>query len=362
MKRVWSTVRSRFFESKLHGELTSKGDLADRMDRTSRATVPFFLMLSLSAVLATLGLIANSTATVIGAMIVAPLMSPIMSTAFGIATFDIRLVARALVTAVLGSCCVVAVGYCGVLLVGARVVGPEILARTSPSMLDLVVALAAGCAGAYAQTRPRIADSIAGVAIAVALVPPLAVTGIGLALGDKASSALGVGMEDLGLSDGGLDIAAGGFLLFLTNFVGIVIIAGLVFIVQNYGDWKKGLATLMVMMVGSYALMPPLQTALYEIYVKNRLLRIVNKNLDLDRAMNEDHKVGRIHSVSVDYRHGRVLVSVVMTADRAELDSAQAGLDRFVAQLSRDIKQEVVIQVDIEAVDIHRFTARGDEQ
>ncbi|MGS4883669.1 DUF389 domain-containing protein [Roseibium sp. MB-4] len=340
-------------------EKTDGKELAARMERFSVATFPFYLMLSLSAVLATLGLVANSTATVIGAMIIAPLMAPILSLAFGIATYDWALIRRSAVTVLAGTVCVVTIGYIGVMAIGARIVGPEILARTSPSMIDLAVALAAGCAGAYAQTRPSIADSIAGVAIAVALVPPLAVAGIGLALGSKASSEIGLRLDEFGLQDAGIDVAAGGALLFLTNLAGIIIVAALVFLLQNYGQWKKGLALLIVASLGGYFLVPPLNTALHEIYVKNRLLRLVIKNLEREPTFGSKGTEVRIQTVNVGYRNDHLFIRVDLLADRQKLAQAQEDLERFSAQLAKDIGEDVLIEVDIGAIDVMRLRALG---
>nr|WP_319385211.1 DUF389 domain-containing protein [uncultured Roseibium sp.] len=336
---------------------TKAADLTRRMKHAAKPTVPFFIMLSLSAILATLGLISNSIATVIGAMIIAPLMSPIMSVAFGVADFDFRVILIASLTVAVGVLSVIGIGFLGTILIGAYVVGSEILSRTSPSLLDLVVALAAGCAGAYAQTRPKIADSIAGVAIAVALVPPLAVTGIGLALGADLGFDVGVGFDGFGLQNGGFDIAAGGFLLFLTNFVGIIFVSTIVFVVQGYGQWKKGLAVLSALVLGSYVLLPPLQDAFYKIYVKNRVIRLIDKNLDTDRFTAIKRKGLLIHTMGVDYREGTVFVALAITAGRDGLESAQEDLDQFASQIARDVKEPVRIKVDVGAVDILTFEA-----
>lgn len=358
LQGVWFQGRS---EPDLRGT-TSPEDLTNRMKDSARSSFPFFVMLSLSAVLATLGLISNSAATVIGAMIIAPLMSPIMSTAFGVADFDLRLIARSFGTVGLGVICVLAISILGAEMIGAHVVGSEILSRTSPSLLDLVVALAAGCAGAYAQTRPKIADSIAGVAIAVALVPPLAVTGIGLALGADISFEVGVGLAGFGLQEAGFDIAAGGFLLFLTNFVGIIIVATLVFVIQGYGRWKRGLAVLIALTLGSYVLLPPLQEAFYKIYVKNRVLRLIDKSLETDHFTNLGRKKFLIHSIGVDYRGGVVYVALDVTTDRSEIEAAQVDLAAFVSQLSSDVDRPVSVKIDAGAVDILTFEASSEEK
>lgn len=173
------------------------------MNGNAIPSLGFFLMLGLSAVIATLGLISDSAPAIIGAMIIAPLMAPIVSLAFGIACLYRKLIALCALTILSGMLVVIAIGYFGVRVVGAQIAGSEILARTAPSFLDLVIALAAGCAGAFAQTRKSIMNSIAGVAIAVALVPPLAVTGVGLSLGHAAISETGASLREFGLQAGG---------------------------------------------------------------------------------------------------------------------------------------------------------------
>ena len=143
----------------------------------------FFILLISSAVIDTLGLISNSTAVVIGAMIVAPLMDPILSLAFGLAVSDGTLIRRSAVTisfgvmAVIGTASLISWGL------GISHVQSEITGRTSPNLIDLGIAIAAAVAGSFSMTCKQLSNSIAGVAIAVALVPPLCVSGIGLTLG-----------------------------------------------------------------------------------------------------------------------------------------------------------------------------------
>ena len=211
-------------------------DLSQQMRQLSIPSFAFFFMLALAATIATLGLIANSAPAVIGAMIIAPLMAPIMSLSYGLVTFDLRLTKRSILTVVAGIVLVMAVGYVSTIAFGLRIAGAEILSRTSPTLIDFGIAVAAGAAAAFSYTRRSIASSIAGVAIAVALVPPLAVSGIGLALGAKAASAPGLSMAEFGVYSGGDGIAGGAFLLFLTNLIGIIAVAILVFVCQRYGE------------------------------------------------------------------------------------------------------------------------------
>ena len=226
-------------------------ELSRTCNQTSIPSFGFYFMLSLAAIIATLGLLSNSAATIIGAMIVAPLMGPIVSAAFAIVVSDYKLLKRSAITIVLGIALTVGVAAIAAQAIGMRVVGNEILARTNPTLLDLGVAVAAGAAGAFALTRRSIANAIAGVAIAVALVPPLCVLGIGIAIGSDVALGIGLSMGDRG-------IIPGSFLLFATNLVGIVVSAGLVFLFHNYGKIQRAVGGLLVAILSMLAVSYPL--------------------------------------------------------------------------------------------------------
>ncbi len=172
----------------------------------------FTALLILASAIATFGLLADSVATVIGAMIVAPLMLPIMGLAFGISIGDRKAVVSSLVVGVSGIATTIAVGYLlsmpwWNLNVGGNA---QIMARTAPRLVDLCAALATGLAGAFGTGRRDVSDTLPGVAIAISLVPPLANVGI----------LLGAGRPDL---------AAGSMLLFVTNYLAILLTGALMF-------------------------------------------------------------------------------------------------------------------------------------
>jgi uncharacterized hydrophobic protein (TIGR00271 family) len=330
----------------------SAEDLKAQMYSNAIPSLGFFLMLALSGIIAMFGLIADSAPAIIGAMIIAPLMAPIVSVAFGVACADKHLVVLSVMTIIAGTLVVIGIAYIGVEAVGLRIAGSEILARTSPSILDLGVALAAGCAGAFAQTRPSIANSIAGVAIAVAIVPPLAVTGIGLSLGRKATSDTGISLVELGLHSGGADIASGAFLLFLTNFIGIVLVATLVFVAQRYGNWRKALIAVVVISVASFLLIPPLNQALHEIYVKNRVVRLhIKQSGWLDNSDVHSSSI-KIEKIDVKYRDDVLHVIADIFATRNNLKGAQQRIDKFQTALSAEIGEPIVVEVDIIPIDL----------
>lgn len=161
----------------------------------------YVLMCALSAGIATLGLLQSSTAVVIGAMLISPLMSPIAALGFGFASIDGQRIRDAAKVVLIGALIGIATGMILTLISPIRTPTPEILARTEPTLLDLAVALLSGIAGGYATVRGKGGTAI-GVAIATALMPPLATVGYGLGVMNPA-------------------YALGAFLLFLTNLSAI---------------------------------------------------------------------------------------------------------------------------------------------
>jgi uncharacterized hydrophobic protein (TIGR00271 family) len=241
----------------------SEEELTISREAGSIPSFGFFLLLICATVIATLGLLSNSTAVIIGAMIVAPLMNPILSMSFAIVTGNWTLYKRSWMTVSLGAICVIFFSYLISFLLPVNVVGAEILARTSPNLLDLGIAIAAGAAGAFSLTRRSIASSIAGVAIAVALVPPLCVTGIGLGIGKDIAGQVGRVIV------GDFSISADSFLLFLVNFAAITFTASMIFLSQSYGSLRKAYNKLMIWFLVIALLCGPLSGSLQEFLVGN---------------------------------------------------------------------------------------------
>jgi len=155
----------------------------ERNRRLSR----YWLLLGLSAVIATAGVVSDSTATVIGAMIIAPLMTPILGIVLGVVLTDGANLRRCLLLLAAGAAAVFAVSWLLGHLVPYPVVAAtngQVAARVTPRLVDLVAALATGSVGSVALARPDISDTLPGVAIAISLVPPLAVAGLTLQSGE----------------------------------------------------------------------------------------------------------------------------------------------------------------------------------
>ncbi len=141
----------------------------------------FWILLLLASIIASAGVVADSTATVIGAMIVAPLMTPILGTMLAVVLADRTNLVRSVALVITGAAAAIAIGYLmGVFVVGDVVAATnsQVAGRVSPSVVDLVAALATGVVGAVALARPDISDTLPGVAIAISLVPPLSVVGL----------------------------------------------------------------------------------------------------------------------------------------------------------------------------------------
>ncbi|MCF8081776.1 MAG: DUF389 domain-containing protein [Deltaproteobacteria bacterium] len=181
----------------------------------STPKMTYHFLLSISVLIAGFGLLTNSPAVVIGAMLVSPLMTPIFGISLGLVQGNFKLLRRAAVAEFGGVALAIAVAVLLGLLPFAQEVTPEMLTRTSPTLLDLLVATLAGMAGGLAMIDERISPVLPGIAMATALTPPLAVSGLCVAFG-------------------AYDGAWGAFLLFFANFLAILAVAACLFILAGF--------------------------------------------------------------------------------------------------------------------------------
>jgi uncharacterized hydrophobic protein (TIGR00271 family) len=197
--------------TQLYEKLFFEGEESPR--RLSR----FFALMGFATTIATFGIISDSTAVVIGAMLVAPLMTPLMGTSL---SMTMGWPKRALMSggvALAGILFAIGLGILFGWMYGPEispVFNSQVASRIGPTLVDLMVAVAAGGAGAFALSRPDVSDSLPGVAVAIALVPPLAVVGLMISQTDWAA-------------------ASGALLLFVTNMVSILLFGGLVFVLTG---------------------------------------------------------------------------------------------------------------------------------
>ena len=178
-------------------------EVVDHVHEEGALTGRYIFMVIMSCAIAILGLLLSSPAVVIGAMLISPLMGPIMLLGFSLSILDFSALKKAFKSIVIGLLAAVLISYVITVASPLSEATPEILARTRPNFFDLLVAIFSGLAGGYAVIT-RKGEAIVGVAIATALMPPLAVTGYGLAVGS-------------------MQIAGGSFFLFMTNLLAIAI-------------------------------------------------------------------------------------------------------------------------------------------
>ena len=199
--------------------------LFSNLREESKLNSTFVTLLILATIIATFGLYINSASVIIGAMLLAPLMQPIVGVSMGLLRQDSALLMNGAKSIGVGVLAVVFSAMFISWLVPLEQLTSEMNGRLSPTILDLFVAIVSGVAAAYAKSNEKIVGSLAGVAIAVALVPPIAVSGIGLGWGEWS-------------------MFNSAFLLFVTNLVGIILAASLTFLMLGFSPVsvaKKGL-------------------------------------------------------------------------------------------------------------------------
>ena len=291
-----------------------------------RLSVPsfnFHFMLALSAIISTLGLLANSVAIIIGAMIIAPLMGPIVGMAYSTAMGNRKLLRRSSLTVLKGVVLTIVASWLTASIIGLRTVDSEILSRTNPTLVDFGIAMAAGMAGAFTQTRRSIADAIPGVAIAVALVPPLSVVGIGLAFKEQT-------------------ISFGASLLFSTNLICIIFFGALVFLFQSYGNIERAKTGLAMSTVVMFLLGVPLTLSMRELILEKNV-RYQISNLIVNKTQTFANADIRLISVVPKSDYLDIAIEVA-----APIDSiSQAEIDRTRRILTQEIGKSINLQVKI---------------
>jgi uncharacterized hydrophobic protein (TIGR00271 family) len=248
-----------------------KLEIVKEIKEGSQPSGSFYTLLLAASLIASFGLMANSTAVVIGAMLVSPLMTPILGMSLALVRGSGKVFWRATQAEIFGVILAIGVAALFGLLPMNLEPTPEMLARTQPNLLDLLVAVLAGFAGAYAMVDERISPALPGVAIATAIVPPLANTGLCLGIGAYAG-------------------AWGSFLLFFANFISILLVAAAVFLASGLASeflskspWdlirRFGWATLAFLV-----LIVVLSNALMEMVQARKLDRVIKEVLTVELA------------------------------------------------------------------------------
>lgn len=283
----------------------------------------FIVLMILSTLLATTGLFQNSAPVIIGAMILAPLMSPIISLSMGVVRGESFLITNSLKTLMFGIITALIFSSVYTYLIPLNVLTDEMRGRLNPNLLDLMVAVISGIAGAYASSKSEIAKSLAGVAIAVALVPPLSVTGIGLGWGD-------------------FDVSYGSFLLFLTNLVGITLSAAVTFLILGYSPIhraKKGIIYTSVILV---LVSIPLVISFGKAINQNNITRKLNNYVFM-----ENSKTITIHVLNVDLSKNKPEI-FIQTSSNDVLDKLDLNL--LKQDIEGRLKQSVILNISTNTI------------
>lgn len=290
-------------------------DLFNILRENARTKSTYLMLMVLSTSLATLGLFANSSPVVIGAMILAPLMSPIISLSMASLRQDRRLVMKSTYTILAG----LGISFFFAVLITwitpLHTPNSEILARTNPNLVDLGIAVISGIAGAYAHAREEVAKTLAGVAIAVALVPPLATAGIGL---------------------GWLDwqIFYGALLLLMTNLAGMVLAGSITFMVLGFSPFRlatKGIVIwLVIVAIFSIPLALGFKQMLYEHKVVN----------ELDGWQTEEVLLRDVHMKSKN----PLVISIVFVTPKPLNDHE---IEMIKSNIEDKLNQEVELEISI---------------
>jgi uncharacterized hydrophobic protein (TIGR00271 family) len=277
----------------------------------------FFLLVALSTLIAAFGLVMNSTAVVIGAMLVAPLMTPILGLALALVRGDAKFIGVALRAETIGVGVSVLAGIAvGLSLPAQFEATPEMLSRTEPNLFDLLVAVLAGLAGAYALVDEKLSPVLPGVAISTAIVPPLANCGMCIALGAYAG-------------------ALGSFLLFFTNFLSILLVSAIVFYAAGMSRKLTAEAGMTyvrrfgIPMIGFIAVGVVLSAELANMFDAIRIRHQVSKTLE-DSFVNL--RVSELEKLIID-SDGKELVI------RADVDAPRVVGPKSVSLLEKQLSE-----------------------
>lgn len=315
------------------------GQVVSRVVAESGWSGRYAFMTMMSAGIAVLGLLLSSPAVVIGAMLISPLMSPILGLGFSLALFDFAEMRRSLTALAIGA--VAAVAFTALIVVLSPLKAPtaEILARTRPNLFDLLVALFAALAGTFAIIRGR-GETIVGVAIATALMPPLAVVGFGLATWNMA-------------------VLGGSLALFVTNFLTIALSATIMARVYGFGHYlsdRQTWAQTTVLMLVFIAMSVPLAVSL------GRIARETVAASQVRSFLTDSFgDKARVTQLDVDFDAEPLRVRSVVIAPRAGARNSRALEKALAERLGRPVRlqlDQVLLDPSAGALDTQRAELR----
>jgi uncharacterized hydrophobic protein (TIGR00271 family) len=278
-----------------HASKAQYASLFTQLREEARLSQSFMVLLIFATMIATFGLFINSSSVIIGAMLLAPLMQPIVSLSMGVLRQDISLEKHGANTIALGVLVVLMTAGIITFFTPIERLTPEMSGRLSPTIIDLFIAIVSGLAAAYAKSNTKILGSLAGVSIAVALIPPIAVAGIGLGWGDW-------------------HMFFTAFLLFITNLVGIVLAAMFMFALLGYSPLhlaKKGMMIwMLIVAIVAIPLYTSFSTMKADIHIQRSLSSLV---LNLGEHKVKLTQIELIHRKKTDEIHCKVIATGLLS-------------------------------------------------
>lgn len=293
----------------------------------------YILMLVVSTIISTLGLLMNSSAIIIGGMILSPFMIPIFSLSYGIYAGNIKIMHRSLLLLVVSIAIALATAMMITGLSPLKNLTDEITVRIEPTLLDMFVALGAGLIGILVLSRQKIADNFAGVAIATSLVPPLSVAGIGLSL-----------MKP--------EVYFGGFLLFLLNVLAITAVGTVYLIAQHWlaADTARFSTKALLVIISSLTLLTlPLTYQLINLSenlaAESKVRGVIERTL---AKSNPESQIDYIET-NVVTSSGEKLVDIKARITVDEKDTIAYELqDQLNQRLSQTLKTDVKLALNVQ--------------
>jgi len=294
-------------------------DLFTALREDARINGIYLVLMVLSTMLAAVGLYLDSASVIIGAMLLAPLMAPIVSLAMGMLRGDIELFKKSTKKIIIGALIALFSSALITLLFPDKPVTSEMLARLNPTLLDLAVAIISGIAAAYSKSFREIIQSLAGVAIAVALVPPLAVAGIGV---------------------GRLDFYFfyQAFLLFVTNLVGIIIAATFTFRVLGYSAAVRSKRSIGIVFIFLVLIAIPLYFSYHRIVEE----RVFEKSWQTERFLVNEKYLIVLKADMIRRRNKELIVMNVLVREPL----TREDLNAFKKKIQTNFNRKLIIRVN----------------
>jgi len=306
-------------------DLNQRTQLLERLKEESKASHGYYLFLVLSVLITTFGLLLDSPAVIIGGMIIAPLLYPLIGTGMAIVTNNERLLKSTIWLLVKSSGIVIAISALVTFITPLNEITKEIYIRTTPTLFDLLVALASGAAGAYAVSEKERFASLTGVAVAAALMPPLAITGFAIASGKPA-------------------LLWGSLLLYAANLIAVIISSSLVFSLLGFTpgrteEKKEAVRRNVTISLVFFILMLGILSVFFVNAIgQTQRRRVIEQTVSVFLA---NYKDAQLISLTEKQNAGRDIVTVLVQAPSDFYDTATSLLEA-------DIEEQLGSPIDLQ--------------